>query len=417
MGAEASKPGDYTEPPLPEGVLEIRISVYKIELTGVALLDEIGAGITGAYHSGLVVGGKEYSFGGHGDEGKSGVFSNEPEMNKCYIFFRRLVMGGVRADRDAVRAVIKKMALESDWFGTSYDLLERNCNHFTSELCWRLIGRRPPRWINRTADNLTRKRIGEEIETEAVSAALIGYRQRFGPPGVTSELQAIDQHPREAFQVPNLPGANAFHDTFRATFRLVWTQHLERIPKLHDELEEPQDVDTIWDLGAHPEDDPHEVRIRAMEAAQSAATLAATLAATAVAAASREAFFARRQQPTAGLEAWDAAWIRESRPLLKAWREAAIAGQLVLSDDGHEGAPSAEHGDQLEAAAGLLRPAMREEQVRKALAAAAKAADAAAGVFKVQDRATVQPDLPAEAIEGKAEDVPKVVQSSSRLLL
>ena len=35
--------------------------------------------------------------------------------------------------------------------GREYDLLSKNCNHFTSELCFELTGRRAPGWLNRAA--------------------------------------------------------------------------------------------------------------------------------------------------------------------------------------------------------------------------------------------------------------------------
>ena len=35
--------------------------------------------------------------------------------------------------------------------GRDYDLLSKNCNHFTSELCLELTGRRAPGWLNRAA--------------------------------------------------------------------------------------------------------------------------------------------------------------------------------------------------------------------------------------------------------------------------
>ena len=35
--------------------------------------------------------------------------------------------------------------------GREYDLLSKNCNHFTSELCYELTGRRAPGWLNRAA--------------------------------------------------------------------------------------------------------------------------------------------------------------------------------------------------------------------------------------------------------------------------
>lgn len=38
-----------------------------------------------------------------------------------------------------------------EFLGTSYNLLTKNCNHFTSYLCKRLTGQSGPSWLNRAA--------------------------------------------------------------------------------------------------------------------------------------------------------------------------------------------------------------------------------------------------------------------------
>lgn len=38
-----------------------------------------------------------------------------------------------------------------EFMGTSYNLLTKNCNHFTSYLCEKLTGRTAPSWLNRAA--------------------------------------------------------------------------------------------------------------------------------------------------------------------------------------------------------------------------------------------------------------------------
>ncbi|GAA5823379.1 hypothetical protein JCM3770_006845 [Rhodotorula araucariae] len=55
-----------------------------------------------------------------------------------------------RAERRAFR-IIEAMRRDSEWNGTRYRLLEKNCNTFTHELVWRLTGRRAPAWLNRAA--------------------------------------------------------------------------------------------------------------------------------------------------------------------------------------------------------------------------------------------------------------------------
>ena len=39
----------------------------------------------------------------------------------------------------------------AEFKGTSYNLLSRNCNHFTSYLCEKLTGKPAPGWLNRAA--------------------------------------------------------------------------------------------------------------------------------------------------------------------------------------------------------------------------------------------------------------------------
>ncbi|GAA5850894.1 hypothetical protein JCM9279_006231 [Rhodotorula babjevae] len=55
-----------------------------------------------------------------------------------------------RAERRAWR-IIQDLKRDPEWNGTRYRLLEKNCNHLTHELVWRLTGRRAPSWLNRAA--------------------------------------------------------------------------------------------------------------------------------------------------------------------------------------------------------------------------------------------------------------------------
>eukprot|EP00439_Symbiodinium_sp_Y106_P016328 s1410_g2.t1 len=162
MGAQTAKPGDYAEPDLPHGVHEVRLSVYTFDITGVSLLNSLGSLGTGAYHSGLVVLDNEWSYGGHSEPGSSGAYNCEPEHNPEYQFFDRVVMGRVRASPQQIQSVIRRLATDSEWQGPMYDLFQHNCNHFVSDLCWALLRRRPPDWINQTAERFGRTGSGAE---------------------------------------------------------------------------------------------------------------------------------------------------------------------------------------------------------------------------------------------------------------
>ncbi|XP_020624933.1 desumoylating isopeptidase 2-like isoform X4 [Orbicella faveolata] len=70
----------------------------------------------GVFHSGVVVHGKEYAFGGHPNNW-SGIFEMSPKSVE--------VLGD--------------------------DFKFRNCNHFTSEFCQALCNKSIPAWVNRLA--------------------------------------------------------------------------------------------------------------------------------------------------------------------------------------------------------------------------------------------------------------------------
>ena len=42
--------------------------------------------------------------------------------------------------------------LKEKWLGTEYDLIRKNCNHFSSAVCMLLVGRPIPSWVNRLAN-------------------------------------------------------------------------------------------------------------------------------------------------------------------------------------------------------------------------------------------------------------------------
>ncbi|KAJ0964752.1 hypothetical protein J5N97_025890 [Dioscorea zingiberensis] len=41
--------------------------------------------------------------------------------------------------------------LASDYYGDTYHLISKNCNHFTDDVCMKLIGKQIPGWVNRLA--------------------------------------------------------------------------------------------------------------------------------------------------------------------------------------------------------------------------------------------------------------------------
>ena len=80
----------------------------------------------------------------------SGVYWTKPLTEPPGGTFRCELLQGFtfRSDHE-IENIIKEVSAE--FLGSSYNLLSNNCNHFTSHLCERLIGKAAPNWLNRAA--------------------------------------------------------------------------------------------------------------------------------------------------------------------------------------------------------------------------------------------------------------------------
>lgn len=357
MGAEPSRPGDYTEPVLPKGELEVRLSVYTFDFSGISLFNSIGSGITGAYHSGLVVLGNEYSFGAHDSFGETGIYVCKPEMNPDYQFYDRVVMGRLRGSEDQVLNIIRDHMEMDEWHGKQYSLLENNCNHFASDLCWALLRRRPPDWINNTAEKMARNTRTTHILNQAFRLAVASYRGRYG--GASPKGEVV--------------GESAFKTTFEYTCNNALEQNLEKfqLPKDYADLEakaaaDDTQIGEVVDLNHLPEDRQDIVALRREheQTVHNAIILSAKSAAHAVAYAARKANVAREKIPKLRHDRWEEAWAEASAPLLMQWREEAVQGKLLV-DFSEAAAPDAP---------AVLQQRERDRQIEAALEIAARAA-------------------------------------------
>ncbi|KAI1329674.1 DUF862-domain-containing protein [Xylariaceae sp. FL0255] len=128
---------------------EIIINVYDLLPPGrlSSILWTLG---TGLLHSGVVINGKEYAYGGHDKPGETGVYWTSPKSEPPGGTFRTEILHGFTfATQTEIDAIIRRTSAEFD--GSAYNLLSRNCNHFTSYLCQKLTGRPGPNWLNRAA--------------------------------------------------------------------------------------------------------------------------------------------------------------------------------------------------------------------------------------------------------------------------
>ncbi|KAI7880943.1 DUF862-domain-containing protein [Lichtheimia hyalospora FSU 10163] len=129
--------------------LQVFVNVY--DMLEPSLLTNVGYALgVGIFHSGVEVAGREYCFGGHEYENLTGVFAVEPKIGPPGVLFKQSIpMGYIDMSDQEIDQVL--YAVSEDFGGTTYNLLTRNCNHFTQELCLRLTGKSIPGWINRAA--------------------------------------------------------------------------------------------------------------------------------------------------------------------------------------------------------------------------------------------------------------------------
>lgn len=105
---------------------------------------------TSLLHSGVVINGREYAYGGHDRRGVTGVYWTRPKtLPPGGTFKSEILHGFTLSPQHEIDAIIHDVS--NEFQGTAYNLLTKNCNHFTAYLCQRLTGRAGPNWLNRAA--------------------------------------------------------------------------------------------------------------------------------------------------------------------------------------------------------------------------------------------------------------------------
>ncbi|KAG2314359.1 hypothetical protein Bca4012_065029 [Brassica carinata] len=102
----------------------------------------------GIFHSGVEVHGVEYAFGAH-DYATSGVFEVEPRESPGFKFKKSIFIGTTNLNPAQVREFMEDTACS--YYGNMYHLIAKNCNHFCQDVCYKLTGKKIPKWVNRLA--------------------------------------------------------------------------------------------------------------------------------------------------------------------------------------------------------------------------------------------------------------------------
>ena len=114
----------------------------------------------GAYHTAIQVGKQEFTYGGNTLSNESGIYMNAPRKNSSFVFKYSLP---VLNTQDPEQSVLKMTEFEifhcllprlaTKFVANEYDMLLKNCNHFTNEFLTLITGGdfSLPAYLNRVA--------------------------------------------------------------------------------------------------------------------------------------------------------------------------------------------------------------------------------------------------------------------------
>ncbi|CAE7264497.1 desi2 [Symbiodinium sp. CCMP2592] len=123
------------------------VIVHIYDVTGTAPLKVVNEVLrpfgTGAFHAAVEVHGREWSYGqtvrGHG------IFENQPGECQEHSYREAIHMGYTDFSPFEVQSLISEMAKR--WPGREYNVLNKNCCHFSDELCQLLGVGQLPSWV------------------------------------------------------------------------------------------------------------------------------------------------------------------------------------------------------------------------------------------------------------------------------
>eukprot|EP00745_Piridium_sociabile_P008799 TRINITY_DN15980_c1_g1_i2.p1 TRINITY_DN15980_c1_g1~~TRINITY_DN15980_c1_g1_i2.p1 ORF type:complete len:348 (+),score=26.04 TRINITY_DN15980_c1_g1_i2:127-1044(+) len=104
---------------------------------------------TGIYHVGIEVHGVEWHFHGARAPGFGGIVKETPKSSANFVYRETLQMGHTTLSSRAVHE--KSRAMQPNWKGESYHLVQKNCISFASALCQELKVDDLPLWTRHAA--------------------------------------------------------------------------------------------------------------------------------------------------------------------------------------------------------------------------------------------------------------------------
>lgn len=167
-----AKDSDYTEEGYQPAVAEecVVLNIYDVFADDrVQAANTVFRAVgTGAFHAGVEIFGKEWSYGYTASS--TGVVYCEPKGNLAHRYREAVYMGTTRLTRAEVNKIIDELAAE--WIGQDYNLLDHNCCHFCNEFCRRLGVGPTPAWVTNLAGAGAKLVTGVAVAADAVNEAV-----------------------------------------------------------------------------------------------------------------------------------------------------------------------------------------------------------------------------------------------------
>mmetsp|Transcript_102203 Transcript_102203/g.256246 ORF Transcript_102203/g.256246 Transcript_102203/m.256246 type:complete len:174 (-) Transcript_102203:184-705(-) len=146
MGTTSSHDGSPKWTPVAERI-PVTLNVYDVEVScEIFVLNRALRPLgSGAFHVGVEVIGREWSFQGT-KAAITGVFCSRPRECDGYHYVESVPMGLTRLSEGAILKLIE--TLEAEWPGRKYNPMYNNCAHFCQRLC-ELLGvcNCMPKWV------------------------------------------------------------------------------------------------------------------------------------------------------------------------------------------------------------------------------------------------------------------------------
>lgn len=156
---------------------------------------------TGAFHCGVEVFGREWSYSdmGDGPNAWTGVFGCLPKRCEDHTFSSSVDMGRTFLRESQMKSLLT--LLREEWFSREYDAIHHNCCHFCDELCVRLGVGNIPLWVRSLAGagEALENRAGEVMDCRCCVMIADGaqqnlYQQKEGNADISyCELQALPE--------------------------------------------------------------------------------------------------------------------------------------------------------------------------------------------------------------------------------